>query len=341
MEYNFNWGIIGYGNIAKNFEKNISKKKNNILKGISSKSKKIKDTKNLEVYNDELSLLSNKDINSVYVSNLNNQHFESAINCIKNKKNFIIEKPSFINEDEKNIFIKSLELSNSLIMEGYMNLYHPQMNTVKDLILDNEIGDLKEIDATIGFSIIKKFLFFKYYKYKKNHRLLDKNKGGGAIFDIGCYGVATTRKIINDIFKESIDFRLINVDGKIGRTNIDETASASLLFDNDVISNIKCSIIKNLDDKIKILGSEGFIEILDPWTPCKEAKIILKNKKGKKIIHTGTSKSAYWYEIDFFNKMIIANSEKKIKIKNDQIRDIEKNTMTIIRWLQKLTNPTN
>ena len=341
MEYNFNWGIIGYGNIAKNFERTILEKKNNILKGISSKSKKISNKAYLTLYQDELKLLANPDINSVYISNLNNQHFESAINCVKNKKNFIIEKPSFISEDEKNQFIKSLELSNSLMIEGYMNLYHPQMNLIKDLILDNEIGNLKEIEATIGFSIIKKFLFFKYYKYKKSHRLLDQKKGGGAILDIGCYGVATSRKIINNIFKEDIDFKLMNINGKIGRTNIDETASATLLFDNDITSNIKCSITKNLENKIKIFGSDGFIEILEPWTPTKKAKIILQNKKGRKTIHTGTNKSAYWYEIDFFNKMIMANLEIKKKIKRNQIKDIEKNTMTIIRWLQKLTNPVN
>jgi predicted dehydrogenase len=341
VEYSFNWGIIGYGNIAKNFERNIFEKKNNTLRGISSKSKKIKDKKNLNLYNDELHLLANQDINSVYVSNLNNQHFESAINCIKNKKNFIIEKPSFINVDEKNQFIKSLELSNSFMIEGYMNLYHPQMSLVNDLILDNEIGNLIKIESTIGFSIIKKFLFFEYYKYKKNHRLLDQNKGGGAIFDIGCYGIATTRKIINNIFKEDIDFNLTNIEGKIGQTNIDESASASLLFDNNITSSIKCSIIKNLDNKIKIFGADGFIEILEPWTPTEGAKIILENKKGKKIIHTGTKKSAYWYEIDFFNKMIMANLEIKKKIKNNQIKDIEKNTMTIIRWLNRLTDPIN
>lgn len=332
MKHNFNWGIIGYGNIAKNFEKNITEKKNNFLIGLSSNSKKIEKKEGVRIYNNEVDLLSNKEIDSIYISNLNSQHYKTAVNCLKYNKDFIIEKPSFINENEVNFFLDNFKSSNSFVMEGYMNIYHPQLILVKNLIQDNEIGDLKKIEIDIGFNIIKKFLFFKYYKFKKTHRLLDEKKGGGAIFDIGCYGVSSSRKIVETVFKEEIDFRLNNINGKMGQTKIDESASVSLSFNNGVIANIRCSIIKNLENTINIFGSKGEIKILEPWTPSPEAKINLVNSKGKKIIKTGTNDSAYWYEIDFFNNVLNSNNETKEIAKQNQIRDIKQNSLAIIDW---------
>lgn len=336
MQNKFNWGIIGYGNIAKNFRKNILEKKNNTLKGISSRTKKIDNIDNVTIYKDETDLLSDKNIDSIYISNLNNQHFKTAKNCLKNNKNFIIEKPSFIDEEEGNIFIEELKYSNSFVMEGYMNIYHPQIDLVKNLIQDNEIGDIQKIEINIGFNILKKFLIFEYYKYNKTHRLLDKNKGGGAIFDIGCYGISISRKIIKDMCKEEDNFKLTNISGKIGSTKVDEHAFVTLLFSNGITSNIKCSIVENLENTINIFGSCGEIKILEPWTPTYTAKINLINNKGKKIIKTGTMQSAYWYEIDFYNKAIESNLEIKKQIKKNQIIDIQKNTLAITNWSEKL-----
>jgi predicted dehydrogenase len=85
LEKQINWGIIGYGNIAKKFHENIKKISHNKLCAISTKN--IKYLEDLIVYDNELELLKNKKVNSIYISNINTQHYFSAINCLKNKKN--------------------------------------------------------------------------------------------------------------------------------------------------------------------------------------------------------------------------------------------------------------
>ena len=116
----------------------------------------------------------------------------------------------------------------------------------------------------------------------------------------------------------------------MGQTKIDESASVSLSFNNGVIANIRCSIIKNLENTINIFGSKGEIKILEPWTPSPEAKINLVNSKGKKIIKTGTNDSAYWYEIDFFNNVLNSNNETKEIAKQNKIEVISANNFETV-----------
>jgi len=173
LNYIFNWGIVGYGSAGTQFEENINKVRSNNILAISSNSK-IKNNSQIFIRTQEL--MSYKDINSVYISNLNNQHYSTALACIKKKKNFIIEKPSFINLEEVNSFLEKIKYSNSFAIEGYMNLYHPQLKTIVSLIDDGEIGNINNISASYGFDIRSFFLGIPYHRYKKSHRLLDKKK---------------------------------------------------------------------------------------------------------------------------------------------------------------------
>lgn len=336
IESQINWGIIGYGNIAKKFEENIKNINLNKLYAISTK--KITSGRDLIVYDKEIELLKNKKVNSIYISNINSQHFSSAMNCLKNSKNFIIEKPSFIDLEEAEDFVRAANESNCFFIESYMNLYHPQIDLVLSLIREKEIGYVKNISATFGFditnSILKRFIGFPYYRFKKNHRLLDKKNGGGAIFDLGCYLFSLANKIAK-LDMINLDYKITDVKGKFGRTDDDEHAQATIKFKNSIIANIECSFLKNLDNKVRIYGSEGVITINQPWVPNHNAEIIIETTIGKKIIKTGTDKNIHFYEIDFFNKILkdIFLSEQ---IKKIILNEVLENTVFLVTWLKIL-----
>ena len=332
INYVFNWGIVGYGSAGRQFEENINKVGSNNILAISSNQKK-NDT---QTFIKTHELMSYKDINSVYISNLNNQHYTTALACVENKKNFIIEKPSFINLEEVNSFFEKIKYSNSFVIEGYMNLYHPQLKQLSSLIDDGEIGNINNISASYGFDIRSYFLGIAFHRYKKSHRLLDKKKGGGAIFDLGGYVLSTCRKILEDSLKKQLNFKISNAKGKIGKTNVDEHSFLSLDFERDIEVHLECSLIKELENNIKIKGSEGMIILTQPWSPRENAEIIIENKKGKKILKSATKKNSYIHEIEFFNRAINSKESTFRKIKEDALIDIKKNTETLIAWNQKL-----
>ena len=76
-----------------------------------------------------------------------------------------------------------------------MNLHHPQTSRIFDILKSNEIGEVLSFNFKFGFDIRKKFLYFFKKKINFLNRLTDPNLGGGAINDLGCYGIAFSNKI--------------------------------------------------------------------------------------------------------------------------------------------------
>ena len=74
-----------------------------------------------------------------------------------------------------------------------MYRYHPQILKVIELLKKNVIGKLISMDSVFGIDILTKKNFFGFKikkKLKKESRLYNKNLGGGAILDLGCYPVS-------------------------------------------------------------------------------------------------------------------------------------------------------
>jgi aryl-alcohol dehydrogenase-like predicted oxidoreductase len=51
----------------------------------------------------------------------------------------------------------------------------------------------------------------------------------------------------------------------LGQTGVDEWASAVLKFPNGIIAEVSCSIMANQDNTLRIIGSEGRLEVKDFW----------------------------------------------------------------------------
>ena len=92
-----NWGIIGFGRMGLTFANAIEEIENSKLISIASKSgKKFKDYQN-STYEE---IINSKDINSVYVSTLNNTHSDIINKLCDANKNILCEKPLCTNLDE-------------------------------------------------------------------------------------------------------------------------------------------------------------------------------------------------------------------------------------------------
>ena len=176
MAVNMNWGLIGYGKFAKKIENSFTNSQTSNLKYIASKSLHkentfLKKSKDKIFYSSYMDLINNKDVKNIYIATTNNLHKNLIIEAANNGKNIICEKPACLNERDFSECIKAIKSNNVFFMEGLMYLHHPQILKSIQIIKNGEIGKVKNIFASFGYKIGKKFLFFELKKIDTKSRI--------------------------------------------------------------------------------------------------------------------------------------------------------------------------
>ena len=310
MALKMNWGLIGYGKFAKKIEHSFSNSQTANLKYIASKSLHkentfLKKSKDKIFYSSYMDLINNKDIKNIYIATTNNLHKNLIIEAANNGKNIICEKPACLNEKDFSECIKAIKSNKVFFMEGLMYLHHPQILKSIQIIKNGEIGKIKNIVASFGYKIGKKFLFLELKKIDTKSRIFSPELGGGAIYDLGCYPLTAALLYFNlENNNQIIDYKFSRDDGRYG---VDESASANLFFKCGGVAKISVSIRKNLENSLEIFGTKGKIKIFYPWLTNFDSQFELQNDKKKILFNNHIDKDIYTLEIDNASNAILQN----------------------------------
>jgi len=336
------WGIIGLGDIASKFADGFQFTKNARLFAISSKNEnKLLEFKNKFQIDENFcfsnyeSLLECKDLDIVYIALPHSFHHEWVIKSIEKEKNILVEKPATVNFSQMENIKNNLKNKNIFFSEAFMYRYHPQIPKIIDLLKNKIIGNLVSMESFFGFDALgRRKIFGIKFKKKPNKydRLFNKELGGGAILDIGCYPVSFSILVASLISK--IDFNKIEVLNKkkeIGPTGVDMNSFAELNFGNNFKSEIVVSLTKNLGKKTKIIGTKGELIIEDTWSPT-NLSLINVTGENKETIEIQCHNNVYAYEIDALSKCILEN-KKEPNFPGMTINETLENMKILDKWL--------
>ena len=173
--------------MANKFASSINEVKNSKLLGIASTNffrlKSFGEKYNIDKkyrYKNYDEILNCNEINAIYISTLNNTHPEIVIKAAEAKKNILCEKPIATNYDDTIKIFETLDKSDVFFLEAIAYRSHKQTKFVINKIIEGEIGELKSIESTFGFTSKRS---------EPKSRLYNPDLGGGAILDVGCYPV--------------------------------------------------------------------------------------------------------------------------------------------------------
>jgi predicted dehydrogenase len=308
-----NWGIIGLGNIAIKFSNAFNDIQNARLLAVASM-----DSDKLKTFGEKFeikkkfqfekyeNLLNCNEVDIIYITLPNSLHKKWVLKALKNKKNVLVEKPAVMNFTEANQIKNYLNSNNLFFSEAFMYRYHPQINSVIDMIKKNKIGSLLSMESSFGVNILtkKKWFFIKKKKIDPKSRLFNKDLGGGCILDIGCYPSSFSILIGSIIGRINQDnFKIYNIKTEIGKTNVDIDSSAELLFQNGFKSKISASFKNHLGFSSVIYGDNGTITLTDTWTG---GDIILKTRDyNDHIIMQDQNINVYAYQIKEISQRLL------------------------------------
>lgn len=256
MNRRLRWGILGTGNIARQFATGVAASARGRLTAVGSRradtahafARQFEIGGTLGGYDD---VLDAPDVDAVYVSLPNSLHHEWTIRALRAGKHVLCEKPFATNEAQAREMFDAAAQAGRLAVEAFMYRSHPQTRAVLDAIRGGAIGPLR---------LIRTSFCFHTSKVEGNIRFQPALAGGG-IMDVGCYCVSFARLIAG------AEPLAIHAVGRMHPSGVDELAAGTLTFPGGLIASFTCGMSAQADNAAHICGTDGYVEVPVPWKP--------------------------------------------------------------------------
>lgn len=296
------WGIIGPGNIAKEFAsdlKYVEREKCEIgpvLGHSCEHTKAFCDKYGGFVIEDIDELVTHKP-DAVYIATPHPLHYEETLFCLENKIPVLCEKPLAINENQVKELVDASKKYNTFLLEGLWTRFLPSFHYLFNIIQSGTIGEILHVHADMSFIAEK----------DKTNRFFNPELGGGSLLDVGVYTIYLSYLLLGNPDK-------IFACGKVNEMHIDETCGVTLKYTDGKYAMLESSIVTQTQNSAWIYGSKGTIRIKRPWTEHPE-KIDVRIIGAPSFDHYPSWQGrGFQYEVDEVIKCLKAN-----KIESDII----------------------
>ena len=242
--------IFGCGSIAHRIAKGCKLVDNLELVGFAARDKQrakeyadMYECKAYGTYDDFL----DSNVDAVFIATYNLNHYELIKKCLEHHKNVICEKPMLTSVKENDEMFELAKQNNCLLMEAYKAVFLPITSTVKQMMKDGVIGEIKHLEAS----------FIRNGNHPKDHWIQD-SKTGGCLRDLGCYTIATMNYLLDK--KPTLVYKDYNM------ANEHSDTFAEVILDYDGIS--AHSLTSNDcdgDSSLIVSGTKGYIKIDNFW----------------------------------------------------------------------------
>jgi predicted dehydrogenase len=253
---NLAWGILGTGNIARQFSVGVNACRRGRLASVASrdpaKAAAFAQTHNIphhaRSYED---LLADPSIDVIYVSLPNNLHHDWTIKALRAGKHVLCEKPFATSLARAQEMFEAARRAGKVLIEAFMYRAHPLTQAVIEAVNSGVIGNVR---------LIRTSFCFKVSKWQGNIRF-DPGLDGGVLMDVGVYCTNFAR-----LFAKSEPDR-VHVFHRRHGSGVDDIIAGMLGFPNGVLASFSCGMTVHADNTASICGDEGYLEIPVPWKP--------------------------------------------------------------------------
>jgi xylose dehydrogenase (NAD/NADP) len=257
MDRRLRWGILGTGNIARQFAAGLAASDRATLAAVGSRTQASAERfardagaqgATIGSYDD---VLRSRDVDAVYISLPNSLHHEWTIKALRAGKHVLCEKPFAANAVQAEEMFDESRRAGRLAVEAFMYRSHPQTRAALAAIREGRIGDVR---------LIRTSFCFRTSKVDGNIRF-DPRLAGGGIMDVGCYCVSFARAVAG------AEPTAIHAIARLHPSGVDDLAAGTLTFPGGVLATFACGMTLQADNAAHVCGTEGFIEIPVPWKP--------------------------------------------------------------------------
>jgi D-xylose 1-dehydrogenase (NADP+, D-xylono-1,5-lactone-forming) len=194
-------------------------------------------------------VIDDPEVEAVYIPLPNELHKEWVTAAADAGKHVLCEKPLALNGEEARALVAHCRARGVVLMEAFMWRHQPRTAALRRLVAEGAIGTLRLIRSSFSFPI------------DPGDWRLDRSRGGGALWDIGCYGVSTARLFAG------AEPEAIQALARFGPTGVDLSLTAMMRFPGGVLGLIDCSFEQAFRCFYELVGTRGVIEVPDAYLP--------------------------------------------------------------------------
>jgi predicted dehydrogenase len=250
------WGILGTGNIARQFAAGLSSSQRGKIVAVGSRSADSASSFAAQfgpasAYGSYEALLNDRQVQAVYLSLPNSMHHEWTIKSLRAEKHVLCEKPFAISSRQAEEMFDVAQQARKVLIEAFMYRSHPQTLEVMSRIRSGAIGQVR---------LIRTSFCFRTNRIEGNIRFAPQ-LGGGALMDVGCYCLSLSRMVAGEEPGKVRAFAHLHSGG------VDEMTSGILQFPSRACAEFTCGMRLHADNTAYICGDEGYVAIPVPWKP--------------------------------------------------------------------------
>jgi dihydrodiol dehydrogenase / D-xylose 1-dehydrogenase (NADP) len=267
MTKTIRWGILGTGNIARQFATGLQSAKDAALVAVGSRAEKTAE-KFGKKFNVErrhacyADLANDPEVDVVYVSSPHQAHKDDSILCLRAGKAVLCEKPFTINRPQAEELVAVARAEKRFLMEAMWTRFLPAVAQVRKWLKEGVIGEPRMVQADFGFRT----------DVQAEGRLFDPACGGGSLLDVGIYPLSFACMVFGAQPTE------IQTLADIGETGVDEQAAMALGYSGGRMALLASAVRTNTPQDARIMGTEGIIHIPSPYWKGTQAVLTLNGK---------------------------------------------------------------
>ncbi len=199
-----------------------------------------------KAYGSHTELLEDKDVNIVYISTVNAQHYPWAKAALEHGKHVICEKPCTTSSAHTRELFALAREKGLFFMEAEKMLFLPAVLEAHRRIEAGELGDIYMAEISHSFSA------------SYNTWLFDSEVGGGTLLSSGIYAVQLLQWLFGKI-NHIRGIRSTTPEGAEWQYVLSGATQSGVLF------SAKNSTRAILDNTARIYGTKGWIELPEYW----------------------------------------------------------------------------
>ena len=193
-------------------------------------------------------LLSDPEVEAVYIPLPNTMHYEWTIKALKAKKHVLCEKPLAPTAREAEEMFEAARENGVFLMEAFAYQHSPFISAVRDEVRKGTIGDVRYMESALITS-----------DYDMSNIRMRKETLGGATYDLGVYSCSLILRMLE---REPAKLQAVST---FSKDKVDMFTAVLMEYEDGARAQFNCGMVLATEknsalDRFQIHGTKGSIE---------------------------------------------------------------------------------